>query len=139
MISRVDPVLTSVVLIYDPRILKALGHPEILSLGRADSRVFSRPLLIPNSLEACWLQWVILLPPTASLRSRERSLPWHSPWTPARSWSLSFIRVPLPLSLPHSARMPYCVGPVQCWGQTWEWPSFYLQRVRCPARESGYY
>lgn len=109
MISRVDLALTSVVLICDPHILKAPGRPEILSLGGADCLVFSRWLLIPNSLEAGWFRWVIPLPPTAGLQSGEPSLPWHSPWSPAQPWSLSFIRVPLPHSLPHSARVPSCL------------------------------
>lgn len=108
MIPRAGPAMTSVVLVFGPHILEALGHPEMLSLsspqpGGAGRLVFVGLLLIPTCAEARGFHWVILLPLTASLQSRESPACLGTVrWTPAQPGSLSFTGTPLAHSLTHS-------------------------------------
>lgn len=93
--------------------------------------------MIRNCSKACWFQWGILLPLTASLQSGETpGCHDRVHWMPTQPGSLSFLRSPLPHSPGHST---YCVGPVQCWGQRPGNHSFHLQRVHCLSRKSRYY
>lgn len=125
MIPRAGPATTSVVLGFGPHILEAPGHPEMLSLsspqpGGAGRLVFVGLLPIPTCAEARGFRWVILLPLTASLQSRESPVCLSTVrWTPAQPGSLSFIGTPLAHSLPYSFRRSVLVsvGPVQCWEQ----------------------